>query len=365
MPIYYKLKDKKRFSDDERRRISKNLLALKRLLRSKLPDRTVNDTLLLATWNIREFGGSKYRGRIKEAYYYIAEIISAFDVVAMQEVKENLRALGEVMYILGRNWRYISTDVTAGKSGFQERLAFVYDSNKIDFQNIAGEIVLPMGKKIKVKKGKEEREIAEDRQFARTPYIAAFQCGWLRFMLCTAHIYYGAASGVKLKRRIDEIKALAKFLSSQAGKEFKRKSKGYNYVLLGDFNINDPEDETMKALQNNGFEIPEKLQIPTNVKENKFYDQIAFKTREGQLRIGGSEKSAGVLNYFRTIFKAGDYDVYEEYIRKADEEYGALSEAEKKKYFEKWRTYQMSDHYPLWVELKIDFSKDYLKELAE
>jgi len=365
MPIYYNLKSKKRFSDDERRRVSRNLIALKRLLRSKLPGRTVNDTLLLATWNIREFGGSKYGGRIKEAYYYIAEIISAFDIVAIQEVKENLRALEKVMYILGENWRYISTDVTAGKSGFQERLAFVYDSNKIGFQNIAGEIVLPMGKKIKVKKGKEEQEIAEDRQFARTPYIAAFQCGWLRFMLCTAHIYYGAASGVKLKRRIDEIRALAKFLSRQAGKEFKKKSRGYNYILLGDFNINDPEDETMKALQNNGFEIPEKLQIPTNVKKNKFYDQIAFKTREGELRIGGSEKSAGVLDYFRTIFKAGDVDVYEEYMKKADEEYSTYDDAKKGKLFEEWRTYQMSDHYPLWVELKIDFSEDYLKALAE
>ena len=27
-----------------------------------------------------------------------------------------------------------------------------------------------------------------------------------------------------------------------------------------------------------------------------------------------------------------------------------------------WRTFQMSDHLPLWVELKIDFSDQYLKK---
>ena len=33
------------------------------------------------------------------------------------------------------------------------------------------------------------------------------------------------------------------------------------------------------------------------------------------------------------------------------------------KYFTgRWRTFQMSDHLPLWVELKIDFSDQYLKK---
>jgi hypothetical protein len=33
-------------------------------------------------------------------------------------------------------------------------------------------------------------------------------------------------------------------------------------------------------------------------------------------------------------------------------------------YFEQWRTWQMSDHTPLWIELKIDFTDDYLDRLA-
>jgi hypothetical protein len=33
--------------------------------------------------------------------------------------------------------------------------------------------------------------------------------------------------------------------------------------------------------------------------------------------------------------------------------------------YNQWRTYQMSDHRPKWVELTTDYSTDYLNDLAE
>lgn len=33
------------------------------------------------------------------------------------------------------------------------------------------------------------------------------------------------------------------------------------------------------------------------------------------------------------------------------------------KEFKEWKTYQMSDHLPLWIEFDINFSEDYLKSL--
>ena len=32
--------------------------------------------------------------------------------------------------------------------------------------------------------------------------------------------------------------------------------------------------------------------------------------------------------------------------------------------FKDWRTYQMSDHLPMWIELRVDFSREYLERLA-
>jgi len=43
-----------------------------------------------------------------------------------------------------------------------------------------------------------------------------------------------------------------------------------------------------------------------------------------------------------------------------------LDGAGQRKYYEKeWRTFQMSDHLPMWVELKVDFSDRYLEGLRK
>jgi len=342
---------KRGFKRKERIRVVDNLLALREQLMREVSHKTANDTLLLATWNVRDFDSNKFKHgpRLNESFYYIAEIISAFDIVALQEVYKNLKALRRVMKILGGNWEFITTDVTEGRSGNKERMTFVYDSNKVHFQNIAGEIVLP-----------ETKLIAGKRQFARTPYLVAFQSGWFRFMLCTVHIYYGSQSGEGFARRVKEIKQIAKFIGKKADEE------KYNYILLGDFNIVTPECETMYALTGSGFVIPNELQHPTNIDENKFYDQIAFKTRPGEFRLAGSENNAGVLRFYRSVFKDDEFDTYEPYIDSAKLEAAGPDRTDKEKYYkDTWRTFQMSDHYPLWVELQIDFSEDYLNKLRD
>src|SRR5262249_49561953 len=143
--------------------------------------------------------------RLPESFYYIAEIISCFDLVAIQEVNRDLTALGKVMEILGREWDYIATDTTKGASGNQERMAFVYNREKVWFRKIAGEVVLPDGQLVvspKVTKSDgQSKETEATQQFARSPFLVAFQSGWFRFSLCTVHIYYGKDSGPMLQRR--------------------------------------------------------------------------------------------------------------------------------------------------------------------
>jgi len=43
---------------------------------------------------------------------YIAEIVSFFDLLAIQEVRRDLAALNKLQQLLGPNWGYIATDVT-------------------------------------------------------------------------------------------------------------------------------------------------------------------------------------------------------------------------------------------------------------
>ena len=37
----------------------------------------------------------------------------------------------------------------------------------------------------------------------------------------------------------------------------------------------------------------------------------------------------------------------------------------KEYYFKKWKTFQISDHLPMWTEIKTDYSTQYLKDIIE
>ena len=341
MPYYHPLK-KIREKEEQARTIDK-LLILRSQMDRQIPAKTASETLLLATWNIREFGDNR---RI-ESFYYIAEIISRFDLVAVQEVSVNLKGLEKVVSILGHHWDYIVTDSTDGSAGGGERTAFIYDKNKVFFKKLAGEIVLP-----------KEKLIKGDFQFARTPFCAAFQAGWFKFHLATVHIYYGTSSKKDTRRR-DEIDTIAKFLTKRSKKE------DTNYILLGDFNIVDCKDETMQALEKNGFFVPDAIkEHPSDLGGTKHYDQIAFnlKLDKDMTVFSEEEQKAGAFNFTQSVYTPDDLSIYRKYFDKKNTE-GKTEEEIKKYYLSKWRTFEMSDHLPLWVELKIDFSNQFLKRL--
>lgn len=346
MPMYWMLK---RSKDEDRQRIIDSIVRLRAQLRRDLPQRTSRDTLLLATWNLRDFDSNKFGHgpRLSESFHYVAEVISAFDIVAVQEINRSLRGIKRVLKLLGPHWKYIVTDVTEGPGGNRERMAFVFDSRKVSFESVAGEIVLP-----------RSQLINGERQFARTPFLGAFQSYWLKFNLCSVHMYYGSASGAGLERRIKEIGRIGKFLR----KRYERYDE--NFVLLGDMNIVGPDDRTMEALKDSDFSFPE--HGPTNMAGTKHYDQIAFLKRSGELELGPSEKdgksnNCGVLKIYKSIFRTRDSEIYYPLGKKNGK--WPRGEAARKKYFGTWRTFQISDHLPLWVELKIDFTEKYLKRI--
>ena len=326
----------------ERQRVIEKLMLLRSQLDKEIPEKTASSSLLLATWNIREFGDN----RLTESLFYIAEIISRFDLVAIQEVAGNKKGLEKVMAILGKNWSYIATDSTEGSAGGQECMAFVYDTNKVSFKNLAGEIVLP------------KNNLIDEQQFARTPFCVSFQAGWFKFNLSTVHIYYGDTKKIN-ERRLKEIDTIAKFLTKRAKKE------NFNYVLLGDFNIPDVDCDYMKALENNGFYIPNAIkEHPTDLGQTNHYDQIAFNLQLTDTMTVFDEKQqrSGAFNFTKSVFTNDDQALYVPYFDKKYVE--NKTEKQIAQYYKsKYRTFQMSDHLPLWVELKVDFSTQYLLDL--
>ncbi|MCL2338076.1 MAG: endonuclease/exonuclease/phosphatase family protein [Firmicutes bacterium] len=343
MPAYASIK--KIVDVAERNRIVEKLLALRAQLNRDIPAKTATDTLLLATWNIREFGDN----RLAESLYYIAEIISRFDLIAVQEVAANLDGLRNLVALLGPGCDYIVTDSTDGSAGGGERMAFIYDRHKVFFRKMAGELVLP-----------EKNLLGEGLQFARTPFSVAFQAGWFRFILTTVHILYGTASKED-PRRVAEINAVAEFLNKRAKKEKEKES----YILLGDFNIFGQGDATMKALETHKFYIPDAIkEHPTDLDKTKYYDQIALKLEidTNMTVFAEGKQRAGAFDYTETIYLPQDVECYQRYF--ADQYVNGKTQQQIEKYYiTNWRTFQMSDHLPLWIELKIDFSDQYLARI--
>lgn len=340
-------------------------------------------SLKIATWNIREFAAANKGGeRLTESYYYIAEIIAAFDLVAIQEVRGDLSGLQKVMKLLGKHWSYIVTDVTMGAQGNDERIAYIFDTGKVTFMNIAGELVLP------------ERELVADGkkkvQFYRTPFSCAFQAKWFKFILNTVHIRWGTS----IAARRQEIETVTRLIARRD-----QADSLYSYILLGDFNLIDKDTSKgmMSAISKNGYMVPEKLfkktqdiqdamAARTGVKAKyTYYDQIAFSKaafrkspdtqqeeekqplkRVRKYNFISEGNNAGIFNFYESVFRIdrNDKSADDEHIYKNDKNLFLNGKAGGNMNFKTWRTFQMSDHLPMWVELHIDFSDDYLQYLA-
>jgi exonuclease III len=348
-----------------RRFVAERLLALKNRLRQEIHGVSDEHALRLATWNVMHFGDGGAYARTRESMLYIAEIIDHFDLVAIQEVNEDIRALDELFrFHLGNDWDYIVTDTTGGSRGNSERLAFAYRRSKVRFRKEAGEIVLPSGQEIA---DPSTRDAGRSVQFARTPFSVAFQSGWFKFKLCTVHIFYGKATETspQMEHRRREIQKIAQYLAQRQKEQARTLGDEANFILLGDFNIVSPEHHTMQALEDAGFNVPQAIKdAPSSLSGRHHYDQIAFLLADNRFEF----RASGVFDMFDVVYRDGDADHYIDVVKleafNFDSDGEPRNRKQKSRYFRTYyRKHQLSDHKLLWCEIKTDFSDDYLDKV--
>ncbi len=148
----------------------------------------------------------KHGPRLTESFHYIAEIISRFDVVAIQEVNDDLGPLEYVLDLLGPWWDYITTDTTAGSgatmSVWHHRLRQAKDTiQECCWRDRAA----------------EENACKRGRAICTVALCSFLSIRMVQVQPGTVHLYYGADTGEKLKRRIAEIEENRKFFG-KAGK---------------------------------------------------------------------------------------------------------------------------------------------------
>ena len=318
------------------KRTIEGCLRLRGALQQHVPMKTMNRTLLLASWNLRQFGGSGKNARDDESLFYLAQVISKFDIVAIQEVKTDLWYLDELTRSLGGWWKYLVSDVCQGEAGNGERMAFLYDGRKLSFGGLAGELETPGP--LVGSRGKSA-SLRGSKGTSRSPYFAGFRAGWFKFTICTMHAYYGDSSANNKQRAEDALQTATRLRDRMTQKD----RWAANAILLGDFNVFSDDDPTAKNLAKAGFECPSSLRgITTNTKGTQPFDRLLFIAPDVKHQI--KRALGGVFKVFDYVYRDGDHEAY----------------GKSKKEFETWRTYQMSDHNPLWCEIAIDFTDQYL-----
>jgi endonuclease/exonuclease/phosphatase family metal-dependent hydrolase len=294
------------------------------------------DALLLATWNLREFGRftPKWRSTANDtpkrdlrALILIASILERFDVVALQELQGYTNALQEVLRWLNRDfparWRVVVSDVVRGDDGDSERLGYLFDSSRFDLDGLVGELVIPP---------EEIGNVTAERlnkQFAKTPYAVSFRAQQntaFAFVLVTVHIVWGSDPAL----RATEANRLATWIKDWATAPHVWDP---DIFALGDFNadrVTNPDGSTNPIYQPFAdiLTIPSKMNgFPRtifNAGQDKHYDMITW-----------HEPSPGQFGL--TFDDCGYFDVADVLLP----DYDGLTRGS--------FSFRISDHYPMWA----------------
>ena len=315
-------------TDNPPQAVQNDLTSLSAALDVQIPDKT-DDNLLIATWNIRSYASLTRKWTASDndspkrdlrGLRAIIEVLSRFDVIAIQELKGDLRALRDTIRFLGDDWSFLMTDVTLGDAGGNERLAFIFNQTRVQPSGLAAELVVPLDRLDRLEKN------ALSEQFARTPYAASFRRGDVTFILVTLHILFGEASA----DRIPELQEIADIF-----REWARRSNRWhhNLLCLGDFNIDRNGDALFDAFTSSGLVVPDELiDLPRTIfddpgesDDHSYYDQIAWFTSGAGALIDLTLRSGGNFNFFPHVYS--DTNLSRTSI-----------------------SFRVSDHLPLWVE---------------
>jgi len=318
------------------------------------------DRLLIATWNIANLGAQK---RPPRALPVISHMLSRFDLIAVQEINDNFRTFEKIVRDMDGDFDFVMSD----KAGNAERLAFVYRKGKVTLDKLWGEVALNKNEYPRHTVKAHYRQGGVDKvqtfsnlrfePFDRNPYIGSFRAGELGFVLANVHLYFGAFQNStsekkreKYARRVLEIYALARWADrvSSGGNAWDR-----DILLLGDMNVPNMEknEATIRALKKFGWSSldyvsnqtigvqPTQLSHVggTNLGNDKTYDQIAFAPTD----LRGKVSASGVFDFDNAVFRSKWDSLSED-----------LTPSKATSLFARYVKFHISDHRPLWVQIR-------------
>ncbi len=314
--------------------IAAGLLALrKRIEAAKIPPSKLDQSINVAAWNIREFGRVH---RTEPAIHYIAEILGQFDLIALVELRADLTDLGRVLRYLGPSWRVVFSDWIDDAGGNRERIAFLFDRRAVIHNGLAAEIDAP--------RAKAAKEYLATKSFWRAPYMCAFRAGNFDFITIATHIRWGDS----IEARVAELELLSEWIDTRFKNKF---AEDHDLLVMGDFNTPKITDPIFDILLGHGLKIPQPLVKLTvgdrviggsNLGFSARYDQILHRATMPE----NFTNKGGALDFY--INDAGIEELFPG-----------------KNYSRTKFTFQMSDHLPIWIQVKTDIDGYRLDQIVQ
>lgn len=323
-------------------------------------------SVVMGTFNIRELGTVDKRSH--EAWEFLTLIAKQFDLLAIQEVQDDLAGIRELRKRLGDEWGLVVSDTTGktpGRRGSAERLAFLFNWKRVRRTELASDISydrttvvdtlfenrsafsatwqahqqkleeweaenavrVAQGKK---KKSKPVITLPTFLTFIRQPHCASFEVIPIEsstdkpyeFLVVNAHLLYGKNE----EERRWEFDALIEWLALRA--KSKKTTYYENILMMGDCNLEFKDANTtrqeietwLKTLNKSKLKSkkaakanfplidphpnPNRNPLRTNARQDQTYDQIALFTHDPRLPTYEANETAG------TTPDAYDYGVF-------------------------------------------------------
>lgn len=359
-------------------------------------------SVLVGSFNIRKLGDPGKRD--DETWKFLADVCRRFDLLAIQEIMDDLRGVTHLKELMGPEFALVISDATGafpGERGVAERLGFIYNWNRARRGDVATDISYDRSKLLNIQlKSKDDVQRAfedyftklkefetGDRKtkptvklpvflsFMRTPYMAAFEIvghpssKTYRVMAINAHLIFGNFMD---DRRL-EFDALMDWIIARV----KENSAYYkNFLLLGDLNLNFDNPETdredierhLKSFENKvgeqvrvvfpflGVHPQQKEVFRTNARLSETFDQIGLFFRPKDLpahlqntKMGMDTTLGPDYGMFNFVELFSDAVRGKPFIRQPKDE---AVKKEQKAFLARFE-HRVSDHMPIWVRIPL------------
>ena len=389
------------FSEQQWQAISKELS--QNPMRYGCPIRR-NDSVVIGSFNALKLGKDDDN---KKRWDFLKRFVSRYDLLAVQEVMDDLSGVRRLKKMLGSGFELIVSDTTGaipGALGLRERLAFLYRPERIELKELVSDITYDRSvvidtlkqdidtwkkffedfdeiNKQREQEGKDKLGLSDVEHpkfltFIRTPHCASFSikgkggASPVDFLAINAHLLYGEGE----EERIREFFALLEWLARRAKQSKRMYYK--NIVLLGDLNMDfeSPESRysdivrllielnsnllTGQSAARVNFPFlnvhPDQISLfNTNARKDETFDHVAFfiDKNETGLPLDTNNQAAGQggLNDY-------DYGVFDfpELFAQAihAKSFFQLNKTQIQSIYTKSKA-DVSDHMPIWVRIPI------------